>query len=79
MASSSPAERARHRGRRGTGSSLLMLDRGFVAGCANVTELDPACAGMPIVTSCLDRRIDAAMSNSFGFGGTNASLIFRRI
>jgi len=59
--------------------SLLMLGRGFVAGCANVSELDSACAGMPILTSCLERRIDTMMSNSFGFGGTNACLVFRRI
>jgi 3-oxoacyl-[acyl-carrier-protein] synthase-1 len=59
--------------------SLLMLDRGFIAGCANVSKLDPACAGMPVVTHCLERRVDSVMSNSFGFGGTNASLIFRRI
>lgn len=59
--------------------SLLMIERGFVAGCANVVRLDPACAGMPIVTHSIERRVDTVMSNSFGFGGTNASLIFRRI
>jgi 3-oxoacyl-[acyl-carrier-protein] synthase-1 len=59
--------------------SLLMIGQGFVAGCTNVSELDSMCEGMPIVTSCLERRVDTVMSNSFGFGGTNASLIFRRI
>jgi 3-oxoacyl-[acyl-carrier-protein] synthase-1 len=59
--------------------SLLMLERGFLAGCANVHEPDPACAGMPILMASVERRIDTVMSNSFGFGGTNASLVFRRI
>jgi 3-oxoacyl-[acyl-carrier-protein] synthase-1 len=59
--------------------SLLMLDREFIAGCANIAELDPECAGMPILTATLERRFDTLMSNSFGFGGTNASLVFRRV
>lgn len=59
--------------------SLLMLDRGFIAGCANLEQPDPACAGLPILRQSIDRRIDACMSNSFGFGGTNASLVFRRL
>jgi 3-oxoacyl-[acyl-carrier-protein] synthase-1 len=58
---------------------LLMLEREFLAGCSNIAELDEACAGMPILTATMDRRIDTVMSNSFGFGGTNASLIFRRL
>ena len=59
--------------------SLLMLKHGFVAGCANVSQLDAACAGLPILLSSEDQRIESVMSNSFGFGGTNASLIFRRL
>lgn len=59
--------------------SLLMLEREFLAGCAHLVEPDPACAGLPILRQSIDRRIDSVMSNSFGFGGTNASLIFRRI
>lgn len=58
--------------------SLLMLGQGFIAGCANITKLDAACAGLPILTGCTERRVDAVMSNSFGFGGTNASLVFTR-
>lgn len=59
--------------------SLLMIDRDFIAGCAHIEEADPACAGLPILMSSTERRIDSIMSNSFGFGGTNASLIFRRL
>lgn len=58
--------------------ALLMLQHGFVAGCANIAELDPACDGLRIVTERVDCRLDTVMSNSFGFGGTNACLIFRR-
>ena len=59
--------------------SLLMLDRGFLAGCANIEQPDPACIGLPILMHSVERRIDSFMSNSFGFGGTNASLIFHRL
>jgi 3-oxoacyl-[acyl-carrier-protein] synthase-1 len=58
--------------------SLLMLDRGFLAGCANIFDLSPECAAFPLLTRSVERRVDTVMSNSFGFGGTNASLVFRR-
>ncbi|MDR3418612.1 MAG: beta-ketoacyl-ACP synthase I [Nevskia sp.] len=59
--------------------SLLMLERGFVAASANIENLDPAAEGMPIVRQLEERRLDTVMSNSFGFGGTNASLVFSRV
>ena len=58
--------------------AMLMLERGFVAGCANLVAPDPATAGLPILSCSIERQIDTIMSNSFGFGGTNASLVFRR-
>jgi 3-oxoacyl-[acyl-carrier-protein] synthase-1 len=57
---------------------LLMMRDGFVAGSANIDALDEACAGFPILRATERRRVDTVMSNSFGFGGTNATLVFRR-
>ncbi|GAB1407155.1 beta-ketoacyl-ACP synthase I [Thermomonas brevis] len=56
--------------------SLLMLQGGFIAGSANIANLDPACAGFPIVRESRDADLRTVMSNSFGFGGTNAALVF---
>jgi 3-oxoacyl-[acyl-carrier-protein] synthase-1 len=59
--------------------TLLMMEAGFVSASANIQDLDPAAKGMPIVRERLDEaRLDRVMSNSFGFGGTNASLVFSR-
>ena len=58
--------------------SLLMLQGGFIAGSANIANLDPACAGFPIVRESRDADLRTVMSNSFGFGGTNAALVFGR-
>ena len=59
--------------------SLLMLGDDFVAASANIDTLDEGAAGMPIVRERLDNaQLEQVMSNSFGFGGTNATLIFRR-
>ncbi len=60
--------------------SLIMQEAGFIAASANIEELDPAAEGYPIVRERIDNaEFDCVMSNSFGFGGTNASLIFKKI
>ena len=59
--------------------SLLMLRDGFIAGSANIETLDPRCEGFPIVRETRDATLDTVMSNSFGFGGTNAALVFARV
>lgn len=59
--------------------SLLMMNGGFISASAHIETLDPGAEGVPIVRKRIDdARIDTVMSNSFGFGGTNASLIFGR-
>ncbi len=60
--------------------SLLMMQSDFVAASANIDELDPAAEGFPIVRETIENAgLKAVMSNSFGFGGTNASLVFKRL
>lgn len=58
--------------------SLLMMRDGYISGTANIENLDPGAEGFPIVRETREARIDAVLSNSFGFGGTNASLLFTR-
>ena len=59
--------------------SLLMMQGDFLSASANITELDPAGEGFPIIRERIDNAgANVIMSNSFGFGGTNATLIFKR-
>ncbi|HRH87069.1 MAG TPA: beta-ketoacyl-ACP synthase I [Rubrivivax sp.] len=58
--------------------SLLMLQQGFAAASANIENLDPAAAGQRVLRERHDGALHTVMSNSFGFGGTNASLVFAR-
>jgi 3-oxoacyl-[acyl-carrier-protein] synthase-1 len=59
--------------------TLIMMQERFIAASANIENLDPGAVGVPIVRERIDNaEIHTAMSNSFGFGGTNASLVFQR-
>ena len=59
--------------------SLLMMENKFICASANIDELDPAAEGLPVVTERRDNAdLQRVMSNSFGFGGTNSTLVFQK-
>jgi 3-oxoacyl-[acyl-carrier-protein] synthase-1 len=57
---------------------MLMMQGDFVAGSANIDNLDEHAAGLPILLATKDKQLNRVMSNSFGFGGTNATLVMER-
>ncbi|ASO62766.1 beta-ketoacyl-ACP synthase I [Salmonella enterica] len=59
--------------------SLLMLEHGFIAPSINIEQMDEQAAGLNIVTETTERGLTTVMSNSFGFGGTNATLVMRKL
>jgi 3-oxoacyl-[acyl-carrier-protein] synthase I len=57
---------------------LLMMQNGFACESANIDEVDPAFADLPILRARKDIQLNTVMSNSFGFGGTNGCLVMSR-
>jgi len=58
--------------------SILMMEHSFVAPSINIDNLDEQAQGLDIVTEKRDVELDLVMSNSFGFGGTNATLVMKK-
>jgi len=59
--------------------SLIMMKERFLAASANIKELDAYAQGLPILMENLSKKVKTIMSNSFGFGGTNATLVFQSV
>ena len=59
--------------------SLLMMQKGFISGTAHIEDLDPEAEGFPIVRETRDAEMTTVLSNSFGFGGTNASILIGKV
>jgi 3-oxoacyl-[acyl-carrier-protein] synthase-1 len=59
--------------------SLLMLNGDFMAGSAHIEQLDAQAEGFPVLRQTREANLRTVMSNSFGFGGTNASLVFAKV
>ena len=58
---------------------LLMMENDFMAGSINISDLDPGAEGLPVLLETKNNAgLNTAMSNNFGFGGTNASIVFQR-
>jgi len=56
-----------------------MAEYGFIAPSINIENLDEKAEGMDIITKPTQRELTTVMSNSFGFGGTNATLVMRKL
>ena len=59
--------------------SLLMMENSFIAASANIERLDESAKSFPIITEVKDKKIEAFLSNSFGFGGTNGSVVIAKV